>query len=249
MSTYHIKSILLIYSNPQKGDGSMNYFVYQQDKFVKVEDDGRKILGVDINPEKGCIFNCITCNRGCTKRQGEWHDFGPVDDSLKMLGDKIKEEKPDLVEIYGQGDVLTNVHLEDTIDFVHSLDVPVRLVSNSYLLGVGDHMKAALKCEEVVGAFGIVDEDCFKKYHRPLDTMHFSAAQQTESLINFTKNYTGKFKVRVFISKGFNDSEENLKEIKSILNSIKYDSLWVATTNKLSVSSEREAEIRKFLEW
>lgn len=42
----------------------MNQFKYKQDDFIKVGDDGRKVLGVDISPEKACIFNCIVCNRG-----------------------------------------------------------------------------------------------------------------------------------------------------------------------------------------
>lgn len=225
----------------------MNQFKYKQDDFIKVGDDGRKVLGVDISPEKACIFNCIVCNRGNTKYQGEWHDFGPIEESFQGLREKITVVKPDLVEIYGQGDILTNVHLKDIIHCVHEQGIPVRLVTNCYLLGIGEHMRVASLCEEVVGAFGIVNEEKFKKYHRPLPELHFTTQKQAESLINFSKQYKGKFKLRVFLSKGFNDSPEDVAVLKSIVDQVKYDSLWVASTNKLQISEERVAEITRVL--
>ncbi len=63
----------------------MDYFEYKQYEFVKVDPDGRKVLAVSISPEKSCIFNCAICNLGKTKYQGEWHDFGPVEESLEGL--------------------------------------------------------------------------------------------------------------------------------------------------------------------
>ena len=41
----------------------MNYLTYKMDDYIKV-DDSRKVLSVDIQPEKACIFDCIVCNRG-----------------------------------------------------------------------------------------------------------------------------------------------------------------------------------------
>ena len=221
----------------------MIYFKYKQDHNVQVNGDGRKVLYVDIQPEKACIFNCIVCTHGQTKYQGEWHDFGPHEESLADLRAKIAEVKPDIVEIYGQGDILTNVHLEEIIDCIHGEGKPVRLITNCYLLGIGEHMRVVCKCEEVVGAFGIVDEEAFKKYHRPLPELNFSAEKQTESLVNFCNNYKGKFKLRVFFSKGFNDRDETVAKIKGILERLTFDSLWVISTSKLTVDDGRIAEI------
>lgn len=225
----------------------MNYFKYKQDEFIQVDEDGRKVLAVDIQPEKACIFNCIICNRGKTKYQGEWHDFGPVEDSLRSLREKIAEDKPDLVELYGQGDILTNAHLGEIINCIHQQGLPVRLITNCYLLGIPGHMELACKCEEVVGAFVVVDDEAFQKYHRPLPELHFSAEKQKESLLRFGRQYTGKFKLRVALSKGFNDSDESVKKLKEIVDQVPHDSLWVASTIKLPVSDERVAEITEAL--
>ena len=225
----------------------MVQFTYKQDDVVQVDEGGRKVLAVDIQPEKACIFDCVVCTRGRTKYQGEWHDFGPIEKSLQSLREKIAEDHPDLVELYGQGDILTNVHLGEIIDCIHQQGLPVRLITNCYLLGIPGHMEVASKCEEVVGAFGIIDEEEFQKYHRPLPELHFSAEKQTESIVTFSQQYTGKFKLRVFFSKGFNDSDESVEKLKQIISRIRYDSLWVVSTGKLPVSSERIAEIAKVL--
>lgn len=225
----------------------MNYLTYKMDDYVKVGDDGRKVLGVDIQPEKACIFDCIVCNRGRTKYQGEWHDFGDITESLADLRRKIGESAPDLVEIYGQGDILINVHLKDIIDCVHALGVPVRLVTNCYLLGIGEHMKVASLAEEVVGAFGIVDDEAFRIYHRPLPELDFTPAKQAESLIRFSQQYQGKLTLRVFLSRGYNDSDESAAKLKAIIDQVRYDSLWVVSTNKLAVPEERVAQIQKIL--
>lgn len=225
----------------------MYSFTFKQDNVIQVDGDGRKVLAVDVQPEKACIFNCIVCSRGQTKYQTQRHDFGPVQGALQSLRDKIAEDKPDLVEIYGQGDILTNAHLEEIINCIHAEGLPVRLITNCYLLGIGEHMRVASLCEEVIGAFGIVDEEKFRKYHRPLPEFEFTAEKQTESIITFSRQYKGKFKLRVFLSKGFNDSDESVKVLKSIVDRVKYDSLWVASTAKLAVDDKRVEEIRKIL--
>ena len=225
----------------------MNYFTYKQDDFVKVDPDGRKILSVDINPAKGCIFDCVICLRGRTKEQREWHDFGPVEDSLSQLAERVQKEKPDLVEIYGQGDVLTNVHLEEVIDFVHQLGLPVRLVTNCYLLGIGEHMRVACKCDEMVAAFGLTDDSDFQKIHRPLKELGFTAKKQNESIIRFSHQFTGKFTLRVFLVKGYNDSDEKVSQIKQVLEQTRYDALWIVTTPKLTVDDARVKEISALL--
>ena len=223
----------------------MNYFEYAEETLIQVEPDGRRMLHVDISPKKSCICNCIICSRGQTELQNEWRDFGPVEDSLKELGERIDREKPDFVQVYGKGEPLTNVRVGEVIDFIHSKGLPVRLLTNCYLLGIGKHMEYACKCDEVVAAFGITTEEDFQKLHRPLPGM--TAAEQTESMLNFSRNYKGKLTLRVFLAKGFNDSDEKVASLKAVIDQMNYDKLWVATTPKLTVDAERVDEIRRML--
>ncbi len=226
----------------------MNYLAFKQYKYVQTDADGRKTLTVNINPEKACIFNCRICNVGRTKYQGEWHDFGPIEDSLDALRKKIAEEKPDIVEITGgKGDPLVNVHVEEIIDCVHALGLPVRLITNCYLLGIGGHMKAACLCEEVVAGFCFTREREFRNIHRPRDIDGFTAEKQTESMIAFGENYKGKFTLRVLLVKDNNDSDAQVEELKKVVDRIKKTKLWVGTWPRFNVSDERVAEISAVL--
>ncbi|MCD8036601.1 MAG: hypothetical protein LUE88_04355 [Clostridiales bacterium] len=225
----------------------MNYFEYKEYEYVKTDKDGRKVLSVGIGPEKSCIFNCAICNLDKTKYQGEWHDFGPVDDSLALLKQKIEAEKPDLVELFGKGDILTYRHLCATIDFIHAQGLPVRMITNCYLLGIDGHMELASKCEEVVAGFCFTDDETFNKIHRPVPELNFTPAKQTESMVRFSHQYNGHFTLRVLLVKGFNDTNEKAADIKKVVDQVKYDVLWVGTWPKFTVSEERIAEIDRII--
>ena len=81
-----------------------------------------------------------------------------------------------------------------------------------------------------------------------------AAAAKIRSLINFSKQYKGHFILRVVIFKGYNDTEEQLPELKKIVDQIDYDELSVGTRptgkmgDRFAVSDERLEEIRKYLE-
>lgn len=224
----------------------MDYFEYKKYQFVKVDPDGRKVLPVNINPEKACIFNCDICNLGKTKYQGEWHDFGDPGESLKGLAERIEREKPDIVEVSGgRGDVLTNPALQSVLDCIHEHGAAARMITNCYLLGIDKHIELASQFEEVVAGFCFVDEDDFKKIHHPVPEQGFTAAKQTESMIRFSHQYKGKFTLRALLVKGYTDSDEKVMELKKVIDQIKYDVLWVTTWPKFEVSEERMAEIKR----
>lgn len=226
----------------------MDFFVYKKYEHVQVDPDGRKVLSVNINPEKACIFNCKICNAGQTKYQGEWHDFGDPGDSLKGLAERIEQEKPDIVEVTGgKGDPLTNPILQGILDCAHSHGVAARLITNCYLLGIDGHLEIATQFEEVVAGFCFTDEATFNEIHCPVPELEFSAAKQTESMIRFSHQYNGKFTLRALLVKGHNDSDEQVAELKKVIDQVKYTTLWVGTWPKYQVGEERVEEISKIL--
>lgn len=225
-----------------------NQFEFKKYEYVSVAENGHKVLSVNINPEKACIFNCRICNVGTTKYQGEWHDFGTVTEDLNVLRERIISDQPDILEVAaGKGDVLTNPNLEAVIQCAHELGVKVRIMTNCYLLGIGDHMRLAHMCEEVVAGFCFTEEESFAYIHRPRPEDEFTAEKQTKSMIRFSQDYKGKFTLRVLLVKGYNDSDEQVKKLKEVVDQIKYDVLWVGTWPKFEVCEERVQEISKVL--
>ena len=230
----------------------MNYIKFQP---ITLEgesvEDGRKILYADVLPEKSCTYDCPICFRKKV-HQGPWCDFGDVEDSLKALGEQIEKDKPDLVYLFGQGDPITNDKIDRMIDKVHEYGLPARIIVNGPMLDEKFHMREANMCDEVVGCLAFIREEDFQRMHHPIKEV--SVEQKIRSLINFSRQYKGKFILRVVIFKGYNDTEEQLPELKKIVDQIAYDELSVGTrpTGKMgdvfAVSEERLAEIRAYLE-
>ena len=147
----------------------------------------------------------------------------------------------------GKGDPLTNPILQGILDCAHGHGVAARLITNCYLLGIDGHVELATQFEEVVAGFCFTDEATFNEIHRPVPELEFSAAKQTESMIRFSHQYNGKFTLRALLVKGYNDSDEQVAELKKVIDQIKYTTLWVGTWPKYQVSEERVEEISKIL--
>ena len=82
-------------------------------------------------------------------------------------------------------------------------DIPVRLLSNGYLLGRDEYIKIANKCDEVIGEIKVITEEDFQKVQRPIEG--YTLEEYISNMISFNKQYKGKFIFEVTIIKGYND--------------------------------------------
>ena len=132
-------------------------------KEIYVE-DGKRVLEVNILPEKYCNFDCIFCPVGRSQNKAdEQKSFGDIDSSLIELGHMIENTKAELVFINSKGEALLNNKIIDIIAFIKSKSLPVRLLSNGYLLGKDQYRQIANMCDEVVGEIKVITEEDFQK--------------------------------------------------------------------------------------
>lgn len=226
----------------------MNYFEFLD---MGREADGRKVLRVNILREKSCTFNCVICPLK-KAHFGEATTFGEIQDSLAVLEQKLEQEKPDLVDLRGNGEPMTNDQIVKVIDFVHSKGLPVRLYTNGYLLGIMPHMRIASMCEEVLGCLSFTEEESFRRIHRPLSG--YSCRAHLDHMAKFSHQYKGKFILKITILKGYNDSEEQIQNLKNEIEKIHPTVVDVVTINYgkaekiMAVAKERLAEIKEILE-
>ena len=97
----------------------MNYFTYKE----IYEKNSKKILEVNILPQKCCNFDCIFCPLERSKcKTDKQQEFGAVEDSLNELQNK---------------------NITEIIDFIKSQNLNIRLLSNGYLLGENKYMNIA----------------------------------------------------------------------------------------------------------
>ena len=226
----------------------MNNFTY---KDVYIE-EGKKVLEVNILPEKHCNFDCIFCPIGRSKNKVDTQkSFDEIDISLAELNKKIDETKAELVFINSKGEAFINDKILDIIDFIKNKGVSVRLLSNGYLLGREEFIKIANKCDEIVGEIKVITEDDFQKVQRPIDG--YTLEKYINNMISFNKQYKGRFIFDVTIIKGYNDDEESVEKLKEVIKQISPDKIIVARMDddifkkKLGISDVKFREISQEL--
>lgn len=226
----------------------MNNFTY---KDVYIE-EGKKVLEVNILPEKHCNFDCIFCPIGRSKNKVDTQkSFDEIDISLAELNKKIDETKAELVFINSKGEAFINDKILDIIDFIKNKGVSVRLLSNGYLLGREEFIKIANKCDEIVGEIKVITEDDFQKVQRPIDG--YTLEKYINNMISFNKQYKGRFIFDVTIIKGYNDDDESVEKLKEVIRQISPDKIIVARIDddifkkKLGISDEKFREISQEL--
>lgn len=226
----------------------MNNFSY---KDIYIE-DGKRVLEVNILPEKHCNFDCIFCPIGRSYNKVDTQQsFDEMDTSLNELEDMIETHDPELVYINSKGEALVNSKISDIIALIKSKGVPVRLLSNGYLLGRDEYAQIAAKCDEVIGEIKAISEEDFQKIQRPIEG--YTLKEYISNMILFNKKYEGKFILEVTIIKGYNDTDESVNKIKNVISELSPDKVIVERMNderfkkKLGISDERMDEISKAL--
>lgn len=215
-------------------------------------EDGKKVLEINILPEKHCNFDCIFCPIGRTENKVDTQkSFDEMDNSLIELQNKIDSTKPDLVFINSKGEALVNDKIDDVIDLIKNNNLPVRLLSNGYLLDKDEYINIANKCDEVIGEIKVITEDDFQKVQRPIEG--YTLKEYISNMVSFNKQYKGKFIFEVTIIKGYNDDDKSIEDLKNIINEISPDKVIVARMDdeifkkKLGISDERFKEISDIL--
>ncbi|BAQ12794.1 putative radical SAM domain protein [Clostridium botulinum] len=215
-------------------------------------EDGKRVLEINVLPEKHCNFDCIFCPIGRSQNKIDTQkSFDKIDSSLIELESMIKNTKAELIFINSKGEALVNDKVGDIIDLIKIKGLPVRLLSNGYLLGRDEYIKIANKCDEVVGEIKVITEEDFQKIQRPIEG--YTLAEYISNMASFNKQYKGKFIFEITIIKGYNDDEESIKKIKNIIKEICPNKIIIARIEderfkkKLGITDERFDEISNVL--
>lgn len=182
-------------------------------------ENNRKVLEVNILPEKHCNFDCIFCPLGRAKnRATNQKIISPIEQGFMELGAKIKEIQPELIFINSKGEALLHEQIAVIIEFIKNKNLPIRLLSNGYLLGEKEYQEIANKCDEIIGEIKVASDENFQKLQRPITGYTFE--EHIDNMTKFVKQYTGKFILEITLLKGYNDTPESIQKLKSIVKKI-----------------------------
>ncbi len=227
----------------------MGDFSYK-DIFIE---DGRRVLEVNILPEKYCNFDCIFCPIGRSQNKVDTQkSFDKVDSSLIELQNMIENTNAELVFINSKGEALVNERIIDVINIIKCKGLPVKLLSNGYILNMPEYKDIANMCDEVIGEIKVISNEDFQKIQRPIGGYTFE--NHILNMKAFREQYKGKFILEVTIIKGYNDDENSIKKLKNIIKELSPNKLIIARMEdeifkkKFGITDERFKEISDFLQ-
>jgi len=191
-------------------------------------------LGLDLVPKKVCSIDCVYCEVGKTTKLS-------VDRKAYIEADKIKAElehflennpKPDYITITASGEPTLNENLGEILQFIKhdNPGISVALITNGTLLHDKKVREAMMDVDLVLPSLDAATEEVFRKINRPHKDLDFE--QYIKGLIDFCNEFKGKIWLEVFILPGYNDSENELTELKKLILKIKHDSVQLNTLDR-----------------
>jgi len=95
-----------------------------------------------------------------------------------------------------KGEAFVNDKIGDIIELIKVKGLPVRLLSNGYLLGRDKYIRIANKCDEVVGEIKVITEEEFQKVQRLIEG--YTLEEYISNMVFFNKQYNGKFIFEIY---------------------------------------------------
>ena len=191
-------------------------------------------LGVDLVPKKVCSLDCVYCEVGKTTKL-------TLDRKEYVKFDKIKEElthyfknnpDPDYITFSGSGEPTLNIFIGEILQFIkqNKPNIPLAVLTNGTLFYDKNVRDAILHADVVLPSLDAATEDVFKKINRPAKELTIN--NYINGLVEFRKEFKGKIWLEIFILPGYNDTENELTELKKAILKIKPDSIQLNTLDR-----------------
>jgi wyosine [tRNA(Phe)-imidazoG37] synthetase (radical SAM superfamily) len=184
-------------------------------------------LGIDLVPLKVCSLNCVYCEVGrTTKLTTERAEYVPFDEVKAELADYFANNPaPDYITFSGSGEPTLNSRIGDVLRYCKEQKpaVPVAVLTNGTLLSDKKVREELLDADVVLPSLDAAVENDFLRTDRPAHGIKLN--EYIDGLIDFSKEYSGKIWLEIFILPGYNDDEENLTALREAIIKIKPDSV------------------------
>lgn len=210
-------------------------------------------LGVDLVPFKICTLDCVYCECGLsTKITLERKEY--------IIFDRVKEElihffqnspKPDYITLTGSGEPTLNSRIGDIIDFCKSnFSTKIAVLTNGTLLSDPQLRKELLNADLVLPSFDAAKIDSFKKINMPHKDIDID--KYLQGLIDFRKEFEGEIWLEILILPDYNNSLEEILELKKAIEQIKPNKVQLNTLDRpgalTNLRAASHAELKHIIE-
>ena len=209
-------------------------------------------LGIDLIPHKTCTYDCLYCQVGhTTDKTAVRKNWVGVDEIIAELKTKLSS-KPDCITLSGSGEPTLFSGCGELLKKIKQItDIPVAVITNGSMLFDENVRRELLNADIVVPSLDAGEEETFIKINKPAGCITFD--KMLQGLIDFRKEFKGKYWLEVFFIADLNDSDEQVEKIAACIEKIRPDKVQLNTVTRppaddvKPVKKERLAEIAKRL--
>ncbi len=191
-------------------------------------------LGVDLVPRKVCSLDCVYCEVGkTTKLTLERKEYVLYDKVTTELLDYFKNNPdPDYITFSGSGEPTLNSRFGDILNFIKDLKphIPVAVLTNGTLLYDPEVRRELSKADVVLPSLDAATERVFEKINRPADGLDIK--KYIQGIVDFRKEFKGKIWLEIFFLPGYNLDDNELEELRKIIEKIDPDSVQLNTLDR-----------------
>jgi wyosine [tRNA(Phe)-imidazoG37] synthetase (radical SAM superfamily) len=108
--------------------------------------------------------------------------------------------------------------------------IPVAIITNGSLFFMKDVRQDLKSSDVVLPSLDAGNEDVFRRLNRPHGSIGFEEMLQGQ--VDFREEYPGEIWLEVVLVKGINDSDESLMEIKSAIEQVKPDRIYISVPTR-----------------
>ncbi len=198
-----------------------------------------------------CSLNCVYCEVGeTTKLTTERLEYVKYDKVIAELKHYMSSKpKIDFITFSGSGEPTLNSRIGEVLNFIKENypEVKTAVLTNGTLLS-DKKLRAELKPADIIlPSLDAATQQVFEKINRP--QAEILIENYIQGLVDLRKEYPGKIWLEILFIKGYNDSEDELVQLKKAILKIKPDSIQLntldrpGTVNDLIPLSKKELQL------
>jgi len=191
-------------------------------------------LGIDLIPFKTCSYNCVYCQLGQTTHQTvEREEYVPSEEVLRELEQKLQENvEIDFLTFSGSGEPTLHSGIGRIISELKKItSLPIAVLTNGSLLFEKEVRKDLLKADVILPTLSSVNPESFQQIHRPHPGLQLEKIIQ--GMIALRKEFKGEIWLEVFLVQGINDTEEEMKALKKLIEKIAPEKIQLNTSVRI----------------
>jgi wyosine [tRNA(Phe)-imidazoG37] synthetase (radical SAM superfamily) len=185
-------------------------------------------LGVDVVPFKTCSYDCIYCQLGRTTcKTMERKEWVPLSEIVHELKDKLNGQA-DTITISGSGEPTLYAPIGELIATIKGMtSIPVTVLTNGSMLWSKEVRRQLLHADLVIPSLDAATPALFQAVNRPHEDLSFE--KMVQGLIDFRKEFTGKYWLEVMLLGGQTGIDAEVKKLAELAARIQPDIIQLNT--------------------